>query len=357
MRAWKLDRLGGNLRLEDVPKPKPHLGSILVRVQASTLMSYMKPYVEGKLPIYHVPAGGFTPGGSCVGVIEEVGANVWQLAPGQRVIVSSLFTSGESVPDPAQILIGVTSFGPDSEKIQADWRDGTLADYALLPSSSVVPVDHSMASIDAPTLAVASRFVIPYGGLVRGRLAPGETIIVNGATGTYGSAAVLVALAMGAGRVVAAGRNKERLNELARYGDRAFIPVVLAGNAETDAAALRHAAGGGADMAFDMVGGATDANSTLAALKALRRRGRLVLMGSMSVDLPVPYLYTMINSLEIIGNFMHRPDAYRNVLALVSAGRLDLGAITARVFSLEDLPAAMERAATSGILEAVVMIP
>ena len=116
MKAWRLDRLGGDLRLENVPMPEVRPGSILVRVEASTLMSYIKPYVEGRLPPYHAPSGGFTPGGNCVGTIEAAGKDVWQLAPGQRVLVSSLFRSSENVADPAQILIGVTSFGPDSEK-------------------------------------------------------------------------------------------------------------------------------------------------------------------------------------------------------------------------------------------------
>ena len=85
---------------------------------------------------------------------------------------------------------------------------------------------------------------------------------------------------MGAGRVVAAGRNADELNALARLAGRAVVPMILSGDAQKDAAALRDAAGGGADMAFDMVGGATDPSSTLAALNALRRRGRLVLMAA-----------------------------------------------------------------------------
>ena len=81
MKAWRLDRLGGDLRLENVPMPEVRPGSILVRVEASTLMSYIKPYVEGRLPPYHAPSGGFTPGGNCVGTIETAGKDVWQLAP------------------------------------------------------------------------------------------------------------------------------------------------------------------------------------------------------------------------------------------------------------------------------------
>ena len=206
-------------------------------------------------------------------------------------------------------------------------------------------------------LNAAARFVVPYGGLVRGRLAAGETLIVNGATGAYGSAAVLVALAMGAGRVVAAGRNREKLDNLVKLGGRTVVPVSLTGDRKADATALRDAAGGGADMAFDMVGGARDAESTLAALDALRREGRLVLMGSLMVDLPVPYLQLMLNSIEIIGNFMHRPDAFRNVLALARAGRLDLGAITPRIYPLKDLVPAMDAAANADRLEQIVMQP
>jgi alcohol dehydrogenase len=356
MKAWRLERLGGALRFESVPVPEVRAGSVLVRVTASMLMSYLKAYVEGRLPSYRTPDVAFTPGGNCVGVIEAVGKDVWQLAPGRGVLVSSLFQSSENVSDPPQILLGITSFGPESAKVQADWPDGTLAEYVLAPASSVVPAD-GLEHVDATQLAAVSRFAIPYGGLVRGRLAAGETLIVNGATGAYGSAAVLLALAMGAGRVVAAGRDVAKLTALARVAGKAVVPVPLSGNTETDASALRDAAGGGAEMAFDMVGGATDPSSTLAALGALRRRGRLVLMGSMTVALPVPYLQLMANGLEIIGNFMYEADAYRHVLALIRSGRLDVSAIAPTVFALAELPAAMDAAASAGNLECVAVQP
>ena len=356
MKAWRLDRLGGELRFEDMPMPDVRPGSILVRVEASTLMSYLKPYVEGRLPAYHAPDGGFTPGGNCVGVVAAVGKDVWQMSVGRRVVVSSFFRSSENVAEAAQILIGITSLGAESERVQADWPDGTLAEYVLVPASAVTPAD-GLDHLDAAQLAAVSRFAIPYGGLVRGRLAAGETIVVNGATGAYGGAAVLLALAMGAGRVVAAGRDATKLEKLVRLAGRAVAPVPLTGDRGGDAAALREAAGGGAEIAFDMVGGATDPASTLACLNSLRRGGRLVLMGSMSVDLPISYMQLMINNLEIIGNFMHGVDAYRNVLAMVRGGRLDLTAIEPEVYPLAELPKAMEAAQKAGSLECVVMKP
>ena len=354
MKAWRLSRLGGELTFADVPVPAVRPGSVLVKVEASALMSYIKPYIEGRLRAYHAPETGFTPGGNCVGVVAAIGRDVWHLRVGQRVLVSSLFRSAENVPDPAQILIGVTSFGPDSERVQADWPDGSLAEYMLAPVSAVTLVE-GFESTDPAQLIAAVRFVIPYGGLVRGRLAAGETLIVNGATGAYGGAAVLVALAMGAGRVVAAGRNADKLAAIATMGGRAVVPVALKGDAAKDGAALREAAGGGADVAFDMIGGAQNPSSTLAALGALRREGRLVLMGSLMVDLPVPYLQLMIRSIEIIGHFMYKPDALRTILALARAGRLDLTAIQPSVFPLAELQHAMDAAGVTGSLAQVVM--
>ena len=57
MKAWRLQRLGGELRFSDVRTPEPRPGSALVRIEASALMSYLKAYVEGKLPAYHPPPG------------------------------------------------------------------------------------------------------------------------------------------------------------------------------------------------------------------------------------------------------------------------------------------------------------
>jgi alcohol dehydrogenase len=164
-------------------------------------------------------------------------------------------------------------------------------------------------------------------------------------------------VAMGAARVIAAGRNKEALQAVARAGGSRVVAVTLTGNVQKDAAALREASDGGAHMAFDMVGQARDPKSTLAALHSLRRGGRLVLMGSMTTDLPLPYTTVMLNSWEIIGQFMYPASAYRRLLDLLRSGLLDISAIRPRVYPLADLPQAMEAAATAGNLECIVMQP
>jgi alcohol dehydrogenase len=355
MKAWRLERLGGALILKDMPTPQPRPGSVLVRIEASVLMSYLKPYIEGKLPIYKPPPGPFTPGTNGVGTVAAVGRDVWHLKPGQRVVISSHFVARENVEDPAQILIGLTA-GAGGEPVLADWPDGTLAEFALTPVEAVTPaagLDH----YDAAQLAAVSRYIIPYGGLLRGRLAAGETLIVNGATGAYGGAAVLLGIAMGAGRVIAAGRNRTALEAVARVSGSRLATVALTGDVGADADALRAASAGGAHMAFDMVGNAGDPNATLSALHSLRRGGRIVLMGSMTTDLPIPYTTMMLNSWEIIGQFMYPAHAYRRLLDLLRSGMLDIHALRPRAFPLGSLPKAMEAAATANNLEYVVVQP
>lgn len=355
MKAWRLERLGGALGLQDVPTPEPRAGSVLVRIEASVLMSYLKPYVEGKLPIYKPPPGPFTIGTNGVGVVAAVGRDVWHLKPGQRVVLSSHFVARENVEDPAQILIGLTA-GEGAEAALAEWPDGTLAEYALMPVEAVTPADE-LDHLDPAQLAAVSRCIIPYGGLLRGRLATGEMLVVNGATGAYGTAAVLLGVAMGAGRVIAAGRNRRALEAVSRVAGPRVSTVALTGDFKADADALRAASGCGAHMAFDMVGQASDPNATLAALHSLRRGGRLVLMGSMTTDLPVPYTTLMLNSWEIIGQFMYPAGAYRRLLDLLRSGLLDLNPIRPRVYPLSELPAAMEAAAAASNLEYIVMQP
>jgi alcohol dehydrogenase len=343
MKAWRLTMQDGSLRYADVPVPVVRDGSVLVRVQASPLLSYLGSFVAGELTSYHPPAGEFTPGTNGIGVIEQAGPGVYGLTAGQRVLLSPHVTATENVTEPAEALIGLTA-EPSSGALLSRWPDGTLAELALMPAAAVTPVPAALDGVPSTALAALSRCTVPYGGLLRGRLAAGETLIINGATGAFGSAGVLVALAMGAARVVAAGRNR---GSLARLAELPRVTTVrLQGDAEPDAGALREAAGGAADCALDLVGRAGSADGTLAALAALRRGGRLVLMGSMTVPLPVDYAQLLRSGREILGNFMYPRMAPAALLAMTAAGQLDLARIPVTTRPLPDLRTAMGEAAT-----------
>jgi alcohol dehydrogenase len=370
VKAWRLSLSDGWFAWEDMPEPSIRPGAVLVRLEAASLASYLSAYVSGQLPSYHPPRGTFTPGTNGVGVIEQVGAGVYGLRPGQRVLMTGYLTAAENVAEPAEALLSMTA-EPAGEGLLNDWPDGTLAELAVVPAATVTPIPADLQAVPGARLAVLSRCLVPYGGLLRARLAPGDTVIVNGATGAYGSAAVYVAVAMGATRVVAAGRNQEVLDQLPSPG--CVTAVRLSGEVAVDAAALREAAAGGqsgagspaggqagtgaqagaggrggADCALDMVGDADTPDATLATLAALRRGGRLVLMGSMSVPLPVDYTDLMISRREIIGNFMYPPDAPARLMQLAASGQLNLDRIDIACYPLADLPTAMDHAAERG---------
>jgi alcohol dehydrogenase len=345
MRAWRVTIPGPAPELKEVPDPALRDGSVLVRVHASVLVSYLRDYLAGKLLGYRPPAGEFTPGTSGVGTIEAVGGQVYGLHPGQRVLLTGYVTAAENVPEPARALLSMTA-EPAGVPLLDGWPHGTLAERALVPASAVTPIPDQLAAVPSSRLAVAARMLVPYGGWRRARLAAGETVIVTGATGAFGRAAVHVGRALGAATVVAAGRDQSVLDTLAGL-DR-VTPVRLTGDVPADTAALRSAAGGGAACALDLIGGATSTAATQAALDALGRDGRLVLMGSASAPLAVDYTALMLTGRELIGQFMYPPQAPAELLALAAAGLLDLDAVEVAGYPLAELEPAMTRAAAPG---------
>jgi alcohol dehydrogenase len=357
MKAWMLDAPGQPLALREVTQPLPRRGAVLVRMEAVPLLSYTRAYLEGKLP-YAYPPVPFSPGTNGVGRVAAVGEGVIAFRVGQRVAVNPYWVVDETVREPAEALIGLTAISPDSAALMADFPHGTLRELAEFPVSTLLALD-GLDHLPAERLAVLGKFAVPFGGLRRGRLAAGETVVVNGATGYFGSAAVMASLALGASRVIALGRRMEPLQSLVKLGQGLgagrVVPLVLTGDVAQDAAAIRTESNGGADLAFDIVGRATDANATLAALRGLRRRGRLVLMGSMQVELPITYQETMLNGWEVIGNFMYTRSDYLTLVALVASGQLSLDAVELQRFRFAELEAAIDAAGQMAGLQCTVV--
>ncbi|GAA0469132.1 zinc-dependent alcohol dehydrogenase family protein [Parasphingorhabdus litoris] len=353
MKAWTLEAPGGALTLMDREVPEALPGTVVIDMKAAPLLSYLKSYVQGEMP-YWYPDRPFTPGTNGVGTVRAVGKNVYHVQPGQRVTVNPYLIAGEPVAEPAQILIGLTGMSEDSGHMLGEWADGTYAETVRMPASTVLSLE-GMDAIPDSQLASLSKIVVPFGGLSRANMRVGDRVIIHGATGYFGSAAILGALALGADRVVIAGRTAKTLETLASLlGDR-VIPVMMTGDVETDATALRKASGGGAHIAFDQVGNADSANGTLAALRALERNGKLVLMGSMAVPLPIPYNEMLANNWEIIGHFMYSDADYLTVIDLVRSGRIDLGVLNISEFDLVDLGAAMDAAGKMRSLDSIVL--
>jgi alcohol dehydrogenase len=355
-KAWRL-HAHNDLRFEDVETPRPAPDGVLVRVEAGMVLSYMGRVLSGRLP-YNLPPMPFVPGTNAIGRVIATGGNVGHVRIGDRVFLSPHLRGDVPDAEPPQILIGLTATIPTPEAVamQMRWRDGAFAEIAHWPAACVTPL-FDMDDRPATELIGLAKLIVPFGGLQRTGLRGGETVIVNGATGYFGSGAVMLAVAMGAGRVVAVGRKQEALETLRDAFGRRVIPAVVSGDADKDLAIIRRAAGGRADVALDLLGSAKSTTTTLSCLRALKRGGRLVLMGSAEVPLELSFREMLANDWEVVGQFMYARQAPGQLAQLVAEGLLDLKKIVVTTFKLADFARAMEAAALMQGLDLTAVVP
>lgn len=260
MRALVLHDTGGPeaLRLEDVPEPSAAEGLVLVEVHAAGVGFVDYLITRGEYQIR--PDLPFIPGSEIAGVVLQAPEG-GPLAPGDRVAATTPV--------------------------------GGFAEVALAPAFITLPIP------DAMGYDVAAAMVINYqtahlGLIRRGRLEPGEAVLVHGAAGGVGTAAIQVAKAAGAGTVIALGSSDERR----RVATQAGADVVL-DPADDWVAEVRAATGGrGADIVVDPVGGERFDQS----LRCTAPEGRVLVIGFASGTIPtLPVNKALLRSIDIVG--------------------------------------------------------
>jgi len=113
----------------------------------------------------------------------------------------------------------------------------------------------------------------------------------------------------------------------------------------------------GADVALDLLGSAKSTSTTLSSLRALKRGGRLVLMGSADVPLELSFREMLANDWEVVGQFMYARTAPGQLAALAAEGLLDLSKIIVATFKLADFRRAVEAAALMQGLDLTAVVP
>ncbi len=269
MRALLSTRVGPPEALEfmDIPDPVAGEDEVVIRVMAAGVNFPDALIIEDKYQFK--PERPFAPGGEVAGVIESVGSGVSHLKIGQRVIGSS-------------------GWGGFAEKIK-------------LPAARVLPMPDAMPFDDA------SAFILTYGTSYyalkdRALLKAGETVLVLGAAGGVGVAAIELAKAMGA-RVVGAVSSQEKAAFAKACGADATVIYPQGAFAKEQSRALaesfKQAAGGGADVVYDAVGG----DYCEPALRAMNWGGRYLVVG-FPAGIPTPPLnLTLLKSTSIVGVF------------------------------------------------------
>ncbi len=262
MRAILCKELGpaNTLVIEDIASPTPGKGEVKVRVKAAGLNFPDTLIIEGKYQIK--PELPFSPGGEMAGEVLEVGDGVKNFKPGQRIM-------------------GLTGYGAFAEEI-------------LVPENRLIPVPDGMD--DHTAAAFSMVYGTSYHALKqRANIQPGETLLVLGASGGVGLAAVELGKAMGA-NVIACASSDEKLEVAKEAGADDLINY-----AEEDLKdALKKRYPKGVDVIYDPVGD----KFTEAALRNMAWNGRLLIVGFAAGDIPkLPANLALLKGCSIVGVF------------------------------------------------------
>lgn len=264
MKAVVCNRFGGPdvLEVADVDDPEARAGQILVDVKACSVNF---PDLLMIQDLYQFKPGlPFIPGSEVSGVVVEVGEGVERFAPGDRVLGSSLFVGG-------------------------------LAERAVLAADTTVAIPDEVGFGDAAGLLYA--YGTSHHALKdRARIQPGESLLVLGAAGAVGLAAVELGKLMGA-RVIAAASSDEKLELCRKYGADETINYTT----EDLKTRTRELTGGqGADVVYDPVGGAYSEP----ALRSTAWEGRFLVIGFAAGDIPkIPLNLALLRGCSIVGVF------------------------------------------------------
>ena len=250
-----------SLVVDDVPTPEPGPGEVRIRVAAAGVNFPDTLIVQG---LYQErPELPFTPGGEAAGVVDAVGEGVTHLAVGDRVLA---FTGR-----------------------------GAFAEMLVAPAAVVVPVPEALP------LDVAAGFLLAYGTShhalrQRAQLQEGETLLVLGAAGGVGLAAVELGALLGA-RVVAAASTDEKLALCREYGAAEIINYTD----EDLRDGLKRVLGKGKpDVVFDPVGG----DLSEAAFRSIGWNGRHLVVGFAAGDIPqLPLNLPLVKGASLVGVF------------------------------------------------------
>jgi alcohol dehydrogenase len=348
MKAAILKAFGTPLAVETFPDPVLGTGEVIVDVVATRVLSYANEVFSGERKyLLDLPV---VPGPGAIGRVRETGPDATHLVAGDWVFCDPTVRSRDDVVSPDITLQGWSARDEGGLRLQKHFRHGSFAQRMRVPTENVKRIG-TIDEADAASWCALGTLLVPYGGFLAAKLQAGETVLVSGATGNFGSSAVAVALAMGARCVIAPGRNGAVLNDLARrFGDR-LRTVKLSGNEDDDRERMKQAAPGPIDCVLDLLPPSAPTTAVRAAAMAVRPYGRVVLMGGVGMaggpGLDLPYPWIMRNCVTVQGVWMYPPDAAVRLVGLIRSGLLKLDHFAAATFDLDHVNEAVAYAAAN----------
>lgn len=213
---------------------------------------------------------------------------------------------------------------------------GGLSEYLLSPDANihVLPDD-----VELDTAARLGYIGTSYAGLLKGKVGPASTLLINGVTGTLGHAAVAIALGLGATKILGIGRDPDRLAEVDSLSSDKRL-VVASSEEEKDLPAwiAKHTNGLGPDAMCDCLGNGGSAESAMDLIRTIKRGGSAILLaGGADGDLTQSYFEAMMHEVAIVGSMWFTSAQMDDLVQLISAGVIDMSFLEHKRFSLDNV--------------------
>ena len=273
-----------------------------------------------------------------------MGPDATTLTAGQLIFVDKTVRARDN-PDIVILQGFFKTPAPGVENVVSKWGNGALAEKVIIPIECAYPIPESLLERYTPgQLTNLNTLMIAIGGLVQGGFEPGVPVMIHPATGHFGSAAVVGAVAMGASAVYAVGRKRDVLDHYVnKLGDR-VKPVVIKGD-ESDKEVFGKIK---VNQIQNWYPPAAPTDGLTHAISSLKSGGTLMLNGGAGGNVSIPYMQMVAMNLTVKGNLMFSPSTVDKVCGLIESGLLDLSVFEVKSFKLDQIHDALDYAETSG---------
>jgi NADPH:quinone reductase-like Zn-dependent oxidoreductase len=295
------------LEYEDVPTPEPRRGEVLINIKATSI-NHIDIFLRRGMPGIKVPLPKIV-GSDAAGVIQAIGPDVFGLKVGQRVTVNPGISCGHCEFCAAGFGSQCVSF-----EIIGEARDGAYAEFISVPAHIVLPIPDSVSFEEAAAAPLV--FVTAWSMMVgKGKIHPGEDVLILGAGGGVGTAAIQIAKLVGC-RVFATASSEAKLQRAKDLGADFLIDYT---KEEFDKKIRELTGKRGVDVVIDYVG----ADTWVRSLRSARRGGRVLTCGATTGFAPQTDLRQIFfRQVQVFGSTMGSHGEFLDVMKCIFRGQL-----------------------------------
>lgn len=345
MKAARMHEIGGELKIENVPTPKPGSMDVLVRVKScgivpnlgNILANWTTWFPQNPLP--PLPAiFGLDPAGEVVAVGDQVRrANIGDrvyVNPGRSCGSCRHCRRGDGQSCQHYAFQGYFGFSEHALQTYGDYDTAGLGEYMVAPASALVNLPDTMTFDQGARLGYMGT---GYAALKKADVGPTDTILVNGITGTLGISCALFGLARGAKKILGTARDKKLLEEVKALAPNR-IEVFSINDGAIDEWARKFTENGeGVDVFLDCNGPGASHDTFRQGIASMRRGGTVVNIGALMGDVSLDVHQMMDRNQRLIGSVWFTTHDGQEMADMVGSGIVDFSILETQSTGLDDV--------------------